>query len=297
MWPPIDIHMKAQFQHLGFETSTEAMQCFWVRSPVFGFHWHYHPELEITYVHQGRGIRMVGDNMGYFGPGDFVFMGPNLPHTWISDDDFNQRPEQMEVAVLQFSPSLFSKEWLGFSEMANLNRLFQNAKRGICFSETKRKAAAALFMEITEMEGMERFAQILRLLHLLGEGGEFQLLASQSYIPPLNEATEQRLLTVCQYLHEHFTETIKLDTVARMANMNATSFCRFFRKSTGQSLMEYVADLRIGKACNLLLDSRRFSITDIAYQSGFSTQTLFNRSFLKKKGMTPRDFRKLSKAT
>ncbi|MEO1261699.1 MAG: AraC family transcriptional regulator [Bacteroidota bacterium] len=287
--------MKAQFQHLGFDTSTEAMQCFWVRSPMFGFHWHYHPELEITYVHQGQGIRMVGDNVGYFGPGDFVFMGSDLPHTWISDDDFNQRPEQMEVAVLQFSPTLFSKEWLGFSEMANLRRLLQNAKRGICFSEATRKKAAAMLTGITALEGMERFAQILCLLNFLGADKEFRLLASQSYIPPLNQAAEERLLTVCQYLHEHFTEPVKLDTVARLANMNTTSFCRFFRKSTGQSLMEYVTDLRIGKACNLLLDHRHFPIMDVAYQSGFSTQTLFNRSFLKKKGMTPRDFRKLSK--
>jgi AraC-like DNA-binding protein len=246
-------------------------------------------------VHKGHGIRLVGDNVNYFEAGDFVFLGSDLPHTWISDDDFNKKTDQMEVIVLQFLPTLFSEDWLNMTEMKNIRRLLQSAKRGLRFSPERRELAAQKLRAITHLEGFERFSKILDLLNFLGQEEAFDFLASKAYIPPLNNQTEQRLLRVCQYIHDAFTRPIKLSEVAQLANMNASAFCRFFKKSTGQSLSEYISDLRIGKACNLLLGNPDMSIAEVAYKSGFSSQTLFNRSFLKKKDMTPSSFRKMRK--
>ena len=291
----ISNNVNAQFQHLGFNDVSEAIQCFWVKVPLFSFHWHYHPEFEITYVHKGRGTRMVGDNVNYFEDGDFVFLGSNLPHTWVSDDDYNQSEADMEVLVLQFHSQLFSNEWLGWQEMTHLRSLLNNSDRGLLFDGGKQKLAAEILIKLQKASGFRKILLTMELLDYLGEKGG-TALASQSYIPPLKDATEERLLTVCQYIHNNFTHPIKLDTVAKLANMNATSFCRFFRKSTGQSVMEYVNDLRISKACNLLLSGQRLNITEIAYRSGFNSQSLFNRCFLKKKKMTPKEFRKIKLA-
>ena len=285
--------MKASFEHLGLDIGKNSMRCYWVKDDRFGFYWHYHPEFEITYVHQGQGIRMVGDNLAYFQAGDLIFMGSNLPHTWISDDDFNQSDAMVEVVVLQFSPQLFSEEWLSLPEMKYLSKLIKYADRGINFSPERRQEAGEKIIALTETEGLQRLTGVLELLDLLGQEEQFELLASPSYVAPLNTKTEQRLMVVCQHIHEHFTESIHLEDVAKLANMNVSSFCRFFRKSTGQSLMEYVTDLRIGKACNLLLDDRKYSISEIAHRTGFNSQTLFNRSFLKKMQMTPSTFRKI----
>lgn len=283
--------MKASFQHLGFENVDDSFLCYWVRSSLFGFHWHYHPELEITYVHRGQGIRLVGNNVSDFRAGDFVFLGSNLPHTWISDDDFNQSEEQMEVVVLQFPSQLFSSSWLQLSEFANLKRLLAYGDRGITFSEKIRKKAANILIEMTTMNGFERFCLLLSLLHLLGSDPAWNLLASSNFSPSLDHTSEQRILRVCRYIHEHFTERIQLENIAALAHMNAAAFCRFFKKMTGQTLIEYVTDLRIGKACNLLINNEKRSISEITHVSGFNSQTLFNRAFLKKKGMTPKMFR------
>ncbi len=85
---------------LSLGADANLIKAFWVKSPVFGFHWHYHSELEITCVKQGRGNRLVADNVSPFAAGDFVFMGSNVPHTWVSDDEFNSAGQAMEVAVL-----------------------------------------------------------------------------------------------------------------------------------------------------------------------------------------------------
>lgn len=285
--------MKARYQHL--EGISSGINCFWVKNDQFDFFWHYHPEIEITYVHQGRGTRLVGDNVSAFGQDDFVFMGSNLPHTWITDDDFNRSSKQIEVIVLQFAPSLFDGDWLALPEMSNIKYLLRNAVRGINVNPSHKPKAIKYLHLLLEAEGFEKVIIFLQLLNYLGEEPDFDLLASISFVPALNEATENRLLKVCQHVHKEFTRPIKLEEMASLANMNPTSFCRFFKKATGQPFMEYVNDLRIGKASNLLLESRDLNITEIAYASGFNSQTLFNRIFLRKKNMTPSAFRKIGR--
>lgn len=284
--------MKANFQHLGFDTVSESFLCYWVRSDRFGFHWHYHPELEITYVHRGHGMRLVGNDVAPFQAGDFVLLGSNLPHTWISDDDFNAREEQMEVVVLQFPADLFSTAWLNMPEMGNLQRLFGQVERGISFQGEVRHQAADILMEMTTTKGFSRFQYLLQILDLLGGTEEKRFLSSADFSPSLDHSSEDRLLRVCQHIHQAFTDPIVLKDIADLAHMNPSAFCRFFKKMTGKSLMEYVNELRIGKACNLLIASEQHSIGDISYLSGFKSQTLFNRQFLRIKGMSPREFRK-----
>ena len=46
--------------------------------------WHYHPEIEITYIHKGRGLRFVGDSIQPYQTGDVVLFGKNLPHDFAT---------------------------------------------------------------------------------------------------------------------------------------------------------------------------------------------------------------------
>ena len=289
--------MKAQFQHLNLQTANEAIHCFWVKAPFFGFHWHYHPEYEITYVHHGQGTRLVGDNLNPFEEGDFVFLGSNLPHTWITDEVFNQSSRQIEVLVLQFSPHVFSDNLLNYSELGRVKRLLVESRRGIRIKGTMQEEAVKLLLRISDAKPFERFHLTLALLNLIGQVEQFQFLASPSYAPLHKDLFEKRILLVCQYIHQHLSSSLRLEEVARLIHMNPTSFCRFFKKMTGQTFTEYVTDLRIHMASQLLLGDRSLSISEVAYRSGFNSQTLFNRSFLKRKKRSPREFRKLNLPT
>jgi AraC-like DNA-binding protein/mannose-6-phosphate isomerase-like protein (cupin superfamily) len=280
--------MKARFQHLGFDTVGVSILSYWVHSPFFGFHWHYHPELEITYVKKGRGTRLVGDHVNTFEENDCVLLGSNLPHTWISDDDFRQSEEQMEVIVVQFPADLFAEAFIQLPEMMAIRKLLKDAQRGISFPGND-------FYDdlnaLTDLEGFARLHQLMHILHRMSNAQQTQLLASKLYTPMLGQESEDRILNVCRYVHEHFTKPIRLKEIAQLANMNEAAFCRFFKKMTGQSLMHYVNDLRIGKACNMLMQEDK-TISEVAYISGFNSQTHFNRSFLKRKGIRPSEFQK-----
>jgi AraC-like DNA-binding protein len=78
--------------------------------------------------------------------------------------------------------------------------------------------------------------------------------------------------------------------VADLANMSKEAFCRFFKERTGKTLTEFLSQVRIHHACQLLQETD-FSVSQIAYQSGFQNLSYFNRTFKKFRGETPKEFR------
>ena len=89
-------------------------------------------------------------------------------------------------------------------------------------------------------------------------------------------------------------DRISLDQVASVANMSASHFCRVFKKATDMNFSEYVARVRVEKAKKMLLESN-YTMTHIAFDTGFNSVTDFNRTFKKKLPVRrPRDTGKQS---
>ena len=281
--------MKPSFQHLGFDSVEGSFLCYLVSSPKFGFHWHYHPECEISYVIRGRGTRLVGDNVNEFKEGDLLFLGPDLPHTLISDEVYMSKGKNMDVLVIQFPKEIIDQRSVEISELSSIGKLIEKSSRGISFNNEKSDGIGSKMERLTELKGFHRYHLLLEILHDLAiQDGEF--LASEFYTPNRSNESEERLSKVCTYIHENFTEDIHIATLASLAVMNEAAFCRFFKKMTGKSALTYINDLRIGQACQLLI-SESITISEAAYQSGFNSITHFNRSFIKRKGTTPTNTR------
>lgn len=112
---------------------------------------------------------------------------------------------------------------------------------------------------------------------------------------PASEAAPQgidpRILRVLDHLHLHYTEPQAAPDLAELACLSVSALHRLFRKHTRVTLIEYIVQLRIGKACSLLMQSDR-AIGLIAAESGYANLALFNRQFAKLKGESPSQFRK-----
>src|SRR3546814_40734 len=82
---------------------TQIQSSFSVRHDVqanFGSLWHYHPELELHHVIRGKGVRLIGDNIGNFSAGEVLLLGSNLPHMWQCNEEYYQRHAQRKVEAV-----------------------------------------------------------------------------------------------------------------------------------------------------------------------------------------------------
>ena len=91
-------------------------------------------------------------------------------------------------------------------------------------------------------------------------------------------------------LYANYKDEIRLEQLAELVGMTATSFSRFFKLRTGKTLSDYLIDIRIGYATRMLVDST-MSIAEICYECGFNNLSNFNRIFKKKKDCSPKEFR------
>lgn len=109
--------------------------------------------------------------------------------------------------------------------------------------------------------------------------------------------TEEKLITsnpafnrIVEYLHDNVTSSITLDELAEESSMSKSYLIRLFQKHFGTTPAQYLTDIRLHKAAGLLKSSDR-DITHICFEVGFGSVSTFDRSFKKKFGVTPRDYR------
>lgn len=92
------------------------------------------------------------------------------------------------------------------------------------------------------------------------------------------------------YINEHFHESLSLDALAKQANISPYHFTRIFAKETGMTPHHYLIATRIS-AAKFLLKSSGTSIKEIAFRTGFQSETSFCNTFKKWEGCTPSQYR------
>jgi len=92
------------------------------------------------------------------------------------------------------------------------------------------------------------------------------------------------------YMREHCAEDLRVGDLARLAGMSAGHFCRLFRRLLGTTFKQYVTELRIRRAQQLLVDTS-LRVIEIALLVGYSRHSYFTRRFRQIVGVTPQEFR------
>jgi AraC-like DNA-binding protein len=278
--------MKATYEDIATKKGNDAFLAYAMEVPSFEFKWHYHPEYELTLIKKGKGRRLVGDSNESFTQGDLVLLGPGLPHTWSSDSVKNK---DVSAVVIQF-PEEFIESFLRLSGFEKISRLLAASSRGLYFP-----GAQEIVQQIESLPRATGVGKVTSLLTILQELTlrKSVKLSSEYFSPVKSEEAENRVNKVCQYIQKNSKKGIELAYAASLVHLSPTAFCKFFKRATGKTFSDYVNDIRIGNACHLLTESDK-SISEISYETGFQSLTYFNRIFLKKKSITPRQFRNQS---
>lgn len=275
--------MKALYEDITSKKGSESFLAYAFTVPQFEFKWHYHPEYELTLITKGKGKRLVGDNYGNFEAGDLVLLGSGLPHTW-SSDRFQEK--KVSAVVIQFSDE-FIRKFLTLQEFNKISRLLASSDRGLFFPDSKKLSVE--LEKVPEQNGIGKITSLLTILQKL-TGLKSKRLSSEYFNAVKSEETENRINKVCQFIQKKAAENISLAQIAGLIHLSRSAFSKFFKRATGKTFSDYVNDIRIGNACYLLTETDK-TIHEIAFETGFESLTYFNRVFLKKKGVTPRDFR------
>ena len=255
--------------------------------PAFEYPWHQHPEVELTWILEGSGLRHVGDSVEPFATGDFCLLGSGLPHAWQS-----VRPDSRGVArsfVVQFDPARFGDLWERVPEFSPVRRLLDRAGRGLQFPP---EMGARLLRKFTcAQTPLSRFAALLETLDELGRALEARPLSLATWTLRPEVSVDPRIQRVLTHLATHYNEPSPQAELARMIRLSPASFSRLFRHATGRTFKSYVTDLRLSVACRQLLETDEH-ISQIAFATGFENLSSFNRTFRLRRGVTPGDFRR-----
>lgn len=258
----------------------------------FDPNWHFHPHYQLFLVEEGTGTRFIGDSIKPFRPGDLVFLGPNLPHLWRSDQAYFNKQSGLTTRgiVIYFAEDFLGSEFFAKEEMNSLRLLLNHARQGLEWTgKTRALAEAALKNMTRQPDSFDRVISLLSLLKELSRATDYSYLTSPGYTNTVKPTETDRMQLVHDYVLGHFPDNLSLETIADLAGMTPPAFCRYFKARANKTFSEFVSEVRIGHACKLLLGGK-LSVTQISFESGFKTLSNFNRQFKEITGQTPSSY-------
>ncbi|ASJ73674.1 AraC family transcriptional regulator [Granulosicoccus antarcticus] len=272
------------------EVDPRSIHAFWHGFPSPLVRWHFHHEFELHLIVASEGKVFVGDHVGEFSPGHLVLMGPRLPHNWISQTQAGDTVE-MRDGVIQFRENLVQSMAAFAPELKRVLPMLDRARHGIEFRDSLCAEAVKWFEDLISSDGLRRIGLLFEILERLSREREYRTLSTAPLSSGRNIALVSKLERAMNHIKEHHDSSMKMDSVAELIGMSNSSFSHYFTKSTGGSFTQFLNNVRITHACELL-STTESQITDICYTVGFNNVANFNRRFRMIKGMTPREYRK-----
>lgn len=249
--------------------------------------WHFHPEFEIVFVPHGQGRRFVGQKISRFDEGDLVLLGPNIPHNAFN---FGFESTEYEEYVIQFKGDHIERMADGFPEFCRIDGLLSRAKTGIAIKGEARHRIGALIKIMFTLNPFQRLMQLFLVLREMSLVPEVEDLEAGEFLS-INTTHISRIKQVYQIIQKEYQHELSTRQVAGELAMTESSFCRWFKNATGKNFKQALTEVRVQKACALLMHSD-LSVASIASQCGFNNISLFNRFFKEITGITPNKYRK-----
>ncbi|MFA6944508.1 MAG: AraC family transcriptional regulator [Pedobacter sp.] len=241
--------------------------------------YHSHPELELVFIIEGYGKRIIGNKVTQYESGDMVFIGPDVPHLWLSDPVFYKKDSTLRsrVIVMYINPKIFEPMLASVTEFDGLKEMFQQATKGINIFGDTRNIISEKLIALASKTGFEKANGLLEIMHLISISQDRNFIDNKELTAP-SGLNSDRLIDVIKFIKDNIHEPISLKQVAEVACMAIPSFCRFFKNRTKMRFSEYLVDARMTYACKLLIELDK-PISEIAYMCGYNSNSHFCKVF------------------
>lgn len=118
----------------------------------------------------------------------------------------------------------------------------------------------------------------------------YRLSKNNLYEPEQISTSSSKIYTIASYIHEHFSDELSLESLARKFYVSTYYLSHLFKEVTGFTLIHYIQMTRVRNAQQLLLFTDK-KITEIAAECGFTSFSQFNRVFNKFCSSSPRNYK------
>ncbi|MBQ8637585.1 MAG: AraC family transcriptional regulator [Lachnospiraceae bacterium] len=249
---------------------------------------HFHNCLEIAVCEQGIMEWNIEGVEFLLHPGEFCILPPFVTHA--SCHPLQEAP--VLCHYLFFEPEKLLSEYYpsGLPESFSWYRS-QNISRS--FAQTEYPQIFSLLCEIIrETQQKQEFfrEKIPALVEYLMIHMCRQISTEEVRSEIASRKARAMVFPAISYIDKNDSLDLSPELLAKICDMTPRRFNRCFFEALGKTPMQYIRQVKVQKACDLLLQTED-SILNIAYTAGFSSVAAFNRSFLQIIGQTPSAFR------
>lgn len=237
---------------------------------------HFHEDAEILVVTKGEVLAQIGTETIHCYKGDILVLYPNTLH------QVNAPDETAEITALLYQTKII--DFAGqFHPKKGGYYLFQKEHPSYPKFSTILYDAVELFRNKSSTFGIEMTACLLNLTAILVR--ENVMSAVQK------KASESRLQPSFLYIEQNLSKAIKISDLEGVQNLSKEHIIRLFKAETGKTPAEYILDVKIKKAMEMLKNNT-ISITEISESLGFSNPSHLSKIFRMRLNMTPSEYKK-----
>lgn len=262
------------------------------RDPQQPFGLHCHEFAEVVIITGGKGVHITGEDSYELATGDTFVIGGDRPHDYLNMD-------RLSLINILFDPDGLPLELGDLQSLSGYHALFtlEPAWR------KRHQFTSRLQLNPAELNETLKYVESLDQ-ELKNRAAGFRTMAtvtmlqlvtflSRCYSRTRNPESKKllRIAEAISHIQRHFATPITLDDLVDISGMSRRNFIRTFEGTMQTSPIKYLIQVRIQEACRLLRTTER-SVTDIAFDVGFSDSNYFSRQFRAHLDLSPREYRK-----
>lgn len=242
---------------------------------------HVHSFYEICYAFAGRGTFFINDQHHTVQAGDLFIAHPRQYHEIISS-------EESPLGIYFWSYTLSVNETN--TDTAQLLNAFATSSDYI----SQRITQIPIIIDLLTDEVHRREAGYIQSLQALTTKLLLETARSVTHISAntnLESDIQSTIVReVIQYLKDNYSQPIQIRDIAAQVHISERHISRLFLQATNKTIKTYLTNLRLDKACNLLLKVN-IPITEVARLTGYPDMRYFSTLFRRQFGITPSAFR------
>ncbi len=253
--------------------------------------WHWHTGPQFCFVTKGGFQFRIMQHRHVLKEGDGIFINAQQVHMAMPEN-----PYTGEYLCLNYSPHLLGLEGSYLFQNFIAPVLYQLHTPYLILDQSEPNISQLLIQleycakeaeQARENYDLKLFSDLLLLWNEL-----LKVLPDRKRTNIDHSKDNIRMQNILLYLKENLTRKITLEEIATQVHLSRSECSRFFHSVAGQTLFGYLAELRINHSIELLAHTNK-TITEIAYESGFGSQSYYTQRFRAVKRTSPEQFRKM----